>query len=44
MMLIVTNLTLMGRFKARRWLAVAGWCGTGLMTIAVVAMLWSSLN
>jgi NRAMP (natural resistance-associated macrophage protein)-like metal ion transporter len=44
MMLIVTNLTLMGRFKAKWWLTVVGWGGTGLMTVAVVAMLWSSLN
>src|SRR6201999_4493506 len=31
MMVIVGNKRLMGRFKARRWLIVLGWLGTGLM-------------
>jgi NRAMP (natural resistance-associated macrophage protein)-like metal ion transporter len=38
MMLIVADLTLMGRFKARPWLLVVGWAGTGLMALAVIAM------
>ncbi len=45
MMLVVTNKSAMGRFKAGPWLAAAGWAGTALMAITVVAlflsMLWS---
>ena len=41
MMVIVTNFRLMGRFRAKRWLVVLGWVGTGLMAVAVVALFWS---
>ena len=43
MMVIVGNSRLMGRFRARPWLIGFGWVGTGLMALAVVALLWSSL-
>jgi NRAMP (natural resistance-associated macrophage protein)-like metal ion transporter len=42
MMFVVSNATVMGRFKARRWLVGFGWGGTALMAVAVVAMLGSS--
>ena len=41
MMIIVSSEMLMGRFKANRWLVWLGWTGTGLMALAVIAMLWS---
>ena len=41
MMLIVSNKTIMGRFKARSWLIVLGWLGTALMALAVLALLGS---
>jgi NRAMP (natural resistance-associated macrophage protein)-like metal ion transporter len=44
MMVIVANSRLMGRFKATSWLVVIGWLGTGLMALAVVALLWSSVT
>jgi NRAMP (natural resistance-associated macrophage protein)-like metal ion transporter len=44
MMVIVTHTGLMGRFRARPWLMVLGWIGTGLMALAVVALLWSFLT
>src|ERR1039458_8435342 len=43
MMVIVANSRLMGRFRAKPWLIGFGWVGTGLMALAVVALLWSSL-
>jgi NRAMP (natural resistance-associated macrophage protein)-like metal ion transporter len=43
MMMIISNEGLMGRFKAKTWLVGFGWAGTGLMGVAVVALLWSSL-
>jgi NRAMP (natural resistance-associated macrophage protein)-like metal ion transporter len=43
MMVIVANSRLMGRFSARPWLIGLGWVGTGLMALAVIALLWSSL-
>lgn len=43
MMLIVSKLSIMGRFKAKRWLLGFGWAGTALMAIAVIALIWSSL-
>lgn len=42
MMLIVSNGTIMGRFKARSWLVTVGWLGTALMALAVLALLGSS--
>jgi len=42
MMLIVSNGTIMGRFKARSWLVALGWLGTALMALAVLALLGSS--
>lgn len=41
MMIIVADLNVMGRFKAKSLLIGAGWIGTGLMAVAVLAMLWS---
>jgi NRAMP (natural resistance-associated macrophage protein)-like metal ion transporter len=45
MMLVVTNRSAMGRFKAGPRLAAAGWAATALMALTVVAlfssMLWS---
>jgi Mn2+/Fe2+ NRAMP family transporter len=43
MMVIVANARLMGRFKAKSWLIALGWLGTGLMGLAVIALLGSSL-
>jgi len=43
MMVIVANSRLMGRFKARSWLIALGWVGTGLMALAVIALIGSSL-
>jgi hypothetical protein len=43
MMLIVANLNVMGRFTAKSWLVWSGWIGTGLMALAVLAMLGKSL-
>lgn len=43
MMMIVTNLALMGRFKASRRLVALGWTGTALMLAAVIALLWTSV-
>jgi NRAMP (natural resistance-associated macrophage protein)-like metal ion transporter len=43
MMLIVSNRSAMGRFRARPSLAWAGWGATGLMGITVAALLWSLL-
>ncbi|WP_316169733.1 divalent metal cation transporter [Bradyrhizobium sp. SZCCHNRI1058] len=41
MMVIVSNDRLMGRFRGRTWLIALGWMGTGIMAIAVLALLWS---
>jgi NRAMP (natural resistance-associated macrophage protein)-like metal ion transporter len=41
MMVIVANSRLMRRFKARRWLVGLGWIGTGLMALAVIALIAS---
>jgi NRAMP (natural resistance-associated macrophage protein)-like metal ion transporter len=41
MMVIVANSRLMGRFRAKSWLIGLGWGGTGLMALAVIALLWS---
>jgi NRAMP (natural resistance-associated macrophage protein)-like metal ion transporter len=41
MMVIVANTKLMGRFKAKRGLIIWGWIGTGLMGLAVVALILS---
>ncbi|HEX5243813.1 MAG TPA: divalent metal cation transporter [Tepidisphaeraceae bacterium] len=43
MMVIVANPELMGRFKARAWLVALGWVGTAIMSVAVIALFWSSL-
>ncbi|MGJ4946420.1 NRAMP family divalent metal transporter [Bradyrhizobium sp. HKCCYLS1011] len=41
MMLIVSNIKLMGHFKARGWLIGLGWIGTANMAVAVLALFWS---
>jgi NRAMP (natural resistance-associated macrophage protein)-like metal ion transporter len=43
MMVIVANSRLMGRFRARSSLIAIGWIGTGLMALAVAALMWSFL-
>jgi NRAMP (natural resistance-associated macrophage protein)-like metal ion transporter len=43
MMVIVSNGQLMGRFRARPWLVRLGWAGTALMSVAVLALAWSSI-
>jgi Mn2+/Fe2+ NRAMP family transporter len=44
MMVIISKINLMGRFKAKSWLLEFGWGGTVLMAIAVIALVWSSLS
>ncbi|MGE5163146.1 MAG: NRAMP family divalent metal transporter [Sphingobacteriales bacterium] len=44
MMIIISKVNLMGRFKGKRWLLGFGWGGTALMAIAVIALVWSSLS
>jgi NRAMP (natural resistance-associated macrophage protein)-like metal ion transporter len=41
MMVIVANSRLMGKFKAKPRLIALGWVGTGLMALAVSALIWS---
>ena len=43
MMVIVANSKLMGRFRAKSWLIALGWIGTGIMALAVVALVGSFL-
>jgi NRAMP (natural resistance-associated macrophage protein)-like metal ion transporter len=43
MMVIISNSRLMGRFRARTWLVALGWVGTGIMAVAVIALLASFL-
>jgi NRAMP (natural resistance-associated macrophage protein)-like metal ion transporter len=44
MMIVISKVDLMGRFKGKRWLLGFGWGGTALMAIAVIALVWSSLS
>jgi hypothetical protein len=44
MMVIISKINLMGRFKAKSWLLGFGWGGTALMAVAVIALVWSSLS
>jgi Mn2+/Fe2+ NRAMP family transporter len=44
MMVIISKKSLMGRFKAKRWLLGFGWTGTAIMAVAVIALIWSSLS
>ena len=43
MMVIVSKVDLMGRFKGKPWLLGFGWGGTVLMAVAVIALIWSSV-
>lgn len=43
MMVIISKVNLMGRFRAKPWLLGFGWGGTALMAVAVIALIWSSL-
>lgn len=43
MMALVTSSSVMGRFRARRWLAWIGWAATALMGLVVAALALSSL-
>jgi len=44
MMIVVTRLSVMGRFSARRTLTFFGWAGTALMAVTVVALFWSWID
>ena len=44
MMVVVTRLSVMGRFSARPTLTFFGWAGTALMAVTVGALLWSSIG
>jgi Mn2+/Fe2+ NRAMP family transporter len=44
MMVVVTRLSVMGRFSARRTLTFFGWAGTALMAVTAVALFWSSIG
>jgi NRAMP (natural resistance-associated macrophage protein)-like metal ion transporter len=44
MMIVVSRIAVMGRFKAKPWLMGFGWGGTALMAVAVIALVWSSLS
>ena len=44
MMIVISKINLMGRFKAKSWLLGFGWGGTVLMAIAIIALVWSSLS
>jgi Mn2+/Fe2+ NRAMP family transporter len=44
MMVVVSRLSVMGRFSARLTLTFFGWAGTALMAVTVVALLWSSIG
>jgi NRAMP (natural resistance-associated macrophage protein)-like metal ion transporter len=44
MMVVVTRLSVMGRFSARPILTFFGWAGTALMAVTVVALIWSSIG
>jgi NRAMP (natural resistance-associated macrophage protein)-like metal ion transporter len=39
MMMLITSTSVMGRFRAHRWLATVGWSATALMALVVTAML-----
>ena len=41
MMVVVTRLSVMGRFSAKPVLTFFGWAGTTLMAVTVVALIWS---
>jgi len=44
MMVVVTRLSVMGRFSARPILTLFGWAGTPLMAATVVALFWFSIG
>jgi NRAMP (natural resistance-associated macrophage protein)-like metal ion transporter len=44
MMVVVTRLSVMGRFSAKPALTFFGWAGTALMALTVAALLWSSIG
>jgi NRAMP (natural resistance-associated macrophage protein)-like metal ion transporter len=44
MMVVVTRLSVMGRFSAKPALTFFGWAGTALMAATVVALIWSSFG
>jgi NRAMP (natural resistance-associated macrophage protein)-like metal ion transporter len=43
MMLVVTNKREAARVALPRWIKILGWLGSGLMAVAVVLMIWSSV-
>jgi Mn2+/Fe2+ NRAMP family transporter len=43
MMALITSSSVMGRFRARRWLALVGWAATVLMGLVVAALILSFL-
>ena len=44
MMMLITSTSVMGRFRAHRWLAIVGWTATTLMGFVVTAMLVTSVS
>jgi Mn2+/Fe2+ NRAMP family transporter len=44
MMVVVTRLSVMGRFSAQPTLTFFGWAGTALMAVTVIALFWSSID
>jgi Mn2+/Fe2+ NRAMP family transporter len=44
MMVVVTRLSVMGRFSAKPILTFFGWAGTALMAVTVVALFWFSFG
>ena len=44
MMVVVTRLSVMGRFRAKPVLTFFKWAGTALMAVTVVALFWSSIG
>jgi Mn2+/Fe2+ NRAMP family transporter len=43
MMALITSPSVMGRFRARRWLALVGWAATALMGLVVTGLILSFL-
>ena len=44
MMVVVTRLSVMGRFSARPTLTFFGWAGTALMAATVAPLFWFSIS
>jgi Mn2+/Fe2+ NRAMP family transporter len=44
MMLVVTNKREAARVSLPRWIKILGWLGSGLMAVAVLLMIWSTVT